>query len=412
MSLSTLRESSVVLMDYTTYTPWLHQLETRCVSLDVWEMIDPAKNTLPKTKPKMPTEPDITAFEPKASLGPSVDGTVLLPSVPTELSANGLKAWKEMIDFFKLRLESYKAADREYREERASLDKVVVFIQHTVSPNLMKSCCKPGESLRAWLVKLKQTVGIDAREERLRARQRYLAALKPMRQASSWDTWLTEYDLAATNAETERVAEVQDMQDIVQDFLDSVLKIAPTWTSGFKDYGQREVNMTRKEMMKRFREHMSMNHPIKGRQQRGAFAAGDASFLAAGGASTPGADRDASRAADNASSAPTIQGSRGRPRNKRSIGQATTYGQSSKGDAAAAGGTDCPACEQRHGLENCYYVYKEKAPQWFMPRSGIAAMVSWRLEHDTNLQELLRGEKRNRVKGKNNTSNTSATSTE
>lgn len=410
MSLSTLRDSSVILIDYTTYTPWLHQLETRCVSLDVWELIDPAKSTLPKTKPIIPTEPDITAYEPKPNLGFDEGGIIVMPSAPSELSSNGLKAWKENTEFFKLRLESYKAADREYREERANLDKIVVFIQHTVSPNLMKSCCKPGESLRVWVSNLKQTVGIDAREERLRARQRYQVALKPMRHAGSWDTWLNEYDQAATNAETEGVAEVQVMQDIVQDFLDSVLKVAPTWTSGFMDYGQREVNMTRKEMMKRFREHMSMNHPIKGRQQRAAFAAGDASFLAAGGASTPGTDRDASRAADNASSTLTTQGSRGRPRNKRSLGQGTKSKQSSTEDTAAAGGANCPACEQRHGLENCYYVHKDRAPEWFVPRKGMAMMVSWRLEHDADLQELIRGEKRSRTHGRN-TSAASTTST-
>ncbi|KAL5372452.1 hypothetical protein PMIN06_012139 [Paraphaeosphaeria minitans] len=287
-----MREPTVILMDYTTYTPWLQQLETRCVSLDVWEQIDPTQNTLPKMKPRIPTEPDITKYERKPTLGVD-DGEPLLPEAPSELSTNGLKAWKEDTDYYKLRLESYKITDRDYREERANMDKVVVFIQQSVSPHLMKNCCKPGEPIRTWLISLKQTVGIDAEEERLRARHRYLAALKPMRQPGSWDTWLSEYDHAATNAETEGVAEIQNIQDIVQDFLDSVMKIAPTWATTFQDYGRREQNMTRKEMMKRFREHMSKYHPTKGKQQRGAFAAGNTSFLAAGGESTPGTDRDA-----------------------------------------------------------------------------------------------------------------------
>ena len=85
MSLSTVREPSVVLIDYTTYTPWMHQLQTRCVSLDVWELIDPAKTTLTKTKPSIPTEPNITAYEPKASLGIDDDGTIAVPSAPSEL---------------------------------------------------------------------------------------------------------------------------------------------------------------------------------------------------------------------------------------------------------------------------------------------------------------------------------------
>jgi hypothetical protein len=42
---------------------------------------------------------------------------------------------------------------------------------------------------------------------------------------------------------------------------------------------------------------MSKYHPTRGRQQKGAFAAGNASSLAASGESTQGTDRDASHAA-------------------------------------------------------------------------------------------------------------------
>lgn len=392
---------AVILTDYTMYTPWLQQLETRCASLDVWSQINPARDVYPKPKPRVPTAPDISKYERKPALGVDADGEPLLPEVPSELSSNGLKAWKEDNDYWKSRLESYKIADRDYREERSNLDKVVVFIQQSVSTHLMKNCCKPGEPIRSWLISLKKTVGIDADEERLRARHRYLAALKPMRQPGNWDTWLIEYDHAATNAETEGVAEIQNIQDVIQDFLDSVMKIAPTWATTFQDYGRREDGMTRKDMMKRFREHMSKYHPTKGKYQRGAFGTGNTLFLAAGGESTPGMDRDASAIADSASSTPTTQGSRGRPRQKRTIGQSTTSKQSLTGDTAAAGGAKCPACEQRHRLEDCYYVYKDKAPEWFTPRSGIAAMVRHRMEHDTDLQEQLRSGKRARTKTPN-----------
>jgi hypothetical protein len=152
--------------------------------------------------------------------------------------------------------------------------------------------------------------------------------------------------------------------------------------------------MTRKEMMKRFREHMSKYHPVKGKYRGGAFVTGDASFLAAGGESTPGTDRDASHAAEDAPSNPTIRGGRGRPRQKRTLGQGARSKQSSTEDTAAAEGVKCPACEQRHRLEDCYYVYPGKAPQWFTPQAGVTAMVKYRLEHDTDVQEQLRGQKR------------------
>jgi hypothetical protein len=62
-------------------------------------------------------------------------------------------------------LEKYKNKDKKYQEERASPAKRVVYIQQTVSPHLMKNCCKPGQSIRTWLATLKDTVGIDAKEE-------------------------------------------------------------------------------------------------------------------------------------------------------------------------------------------------------------------------------------------------------
>ena len=64
--------------------------------------------------------------------------------------------------------------------------------------------------------------------------------------------------------------------------------------STIKDYGLRERYMARKDKMKRFREHVSKYRPAKGIQHWGAYAAGNDSFLAVGGASTSRTDRDAS----------------------------------------------------------------------------------------------------------------------
>jgi hypothetical protein len=63
-------------------------------------------------------------------------------------------------------------------------------------------------------------------------------------------------------------------------------------------------------MMKRFREHMSVHHPLRlGKHRAGAFAtADDASFLAEGGATTQGSKRDASTAAKSAPSTNRIRG--------------------------------------------------------------------------------------------------------
>jgi hypothetical protein len=369
MSLANTRESLslMILLDFSTWTPWLQQLETRSVSLNVWELIAPTATKIARIKPTFPSQPSITKYEGRASLGVDNDGERLLPENPSDLTQNGIKAWKDDVEYYKMSLEEYKNKDKKYQEEQASLDKIVVYVQQTVSPHLMKNCCKPGQPIRTWLATLRDTVGINAEEERERAHDRYLAALKPMRQASSWDTCLTQYDHAATTAETEGVSEVQNFVDITQDFLRAILKVAPTGEISFKEHGRCEKNMTCKEMMKRFQEHMSEHHPVKGKYWGGAFVTGDTSFLAAGGESTSGTDRDASHAAEDAPSNPTIRSGQGRPQQKRTLGQGARSKQSSTEDTAAAEGVKCSACEQRHRLEDCYYVYPGKAPQWFTP---------------------------------------------
>ncbi|KAI0603828.1 hypothetical protein TUN205_11930, partial [Pyrenophora tritici-repentis] len=142
--------------------------------------------------------------------------------------------------------------------------------------------------------------------------------------------------------------------------------------------------MNRKRMMKLFREYMSLQYPSRGKP-KSAFAVGD-SYAASG---EPDSDtlRDASsvelRALSN-------QG-RGNPRqsNKRKMdGQSTRTKQIPERNSAKAGDM-CPACEQRHEISDCYYVNKAKAPEWFKPNRGIARLVQYKLENDTNLQRTM-----------------------
>ena len=391
MALSTLRDPTVILTDYTNYTRWLHQLQTRCEPLEVWEFIDPNGNKTPRAKPSLPAPPEIDEYQPSTTLaGSSRDAEPPIPTKPSDLSTTGQKAYREDLEYYKTRLEAYKIYDREYREEKASLEKVVLHIQATVSSHLQHNCCQPGQTVRQWIKSLMESVGIDKEDERDRARARYLQALKPMRQPSNWDTWLIEYDHAATEAETNKVGEVQSIHDVMKDFLVAIMKAAPTWGTSFQESGRRDADMNRKEMMKRFREHMVILHPLKGKQQKGAFAAAGPS-LAAGGESTPGTDRDASHAAEVAPS------KRGRPRQKRPFGQRATSEQSLKEDTTAVGDLKCPACEQRHSLQDCFYAFPSQAPDWFTPRPGFSAMVNYRMQNDPELQESLRRAKRPRT---------------
>ena len=139
-----------------------------------------------------------------------------------------------------------------------------------------------------------------------------------MRTPQQWDIWLAEYDEAAAEAEAFQVAEVSQINVITKDFIDAVNKVAPIWSTTFQDNGRFATGMDRKEMIQRFREHMTINHPLRSGKHK-AFVADDASFLADGGAPTQGKDRDA-YPAESAS----LQNNRGRPRNQRTAGRKPT----------------------------------------------------------------------------------------
>jgi hypothetical protein len=146
MSLANPRESLslMILLDFSSWTPWLQQLKTRSVLLNVWEFIAPTATKIARIEPTFPSQPSITKYEGRASHGVDNNGKRLLPENSSDLTQNSIKAWKDNVEYYKMSLEEYKNKDRKYQEERASLDKIVVYIQQTVSPHLMKNCCKPG----------------------------------------------------------------------------------------------------------------------------------------------------------------------------------------------------------------------------------------------------------------------------
>jgi len=390
MALSTLRDPTVILTDYTNYTPWLKQLKTRCQFLKVWNIIDPALTDEPKQKPAMPVPPLIGIYQPNAVYATANPN--IAPILPSQLSPAGAKAYKDDSDYYKGKLEIYKIMDRAYQEEKADLDKVVTFLQSTISVHLQNNCCIPGETIKDWIKNLTITVGVDLQEEYRRARARYQEALKPMRIAGSWATWLSEYDHAATEAETNQVPELQRLDSVKEDFMKAVIHVAPMWVTTFQQYGSKEAAVSRKHTMKLFRDHMVLQHPTKGKQ-KGAFAAAGSS-LADSGESTQATDRDASLVDEAASSK-----SRGRPRNhkQRNDGQRTKSKRSPQSlEPTAVGGNYCPACELRHSLQDCFYAFPDKQPDWFKPNPLMVKLVKLRLEHDTDFQEKLRMVKRPR----------------
>lgn len=380
----TSQRGEITLRDYSNFTIWFKQLQNRCIAHDIWDKVNPESTTPLTVKPVANRIPVVADYAPAANIS--------TPTRQSELSTAGQKAFKEDLEYYKLFQEQFRNDRHEYEREQTSLQHMVTFIQQTVANHLQNTCCLPNKTPREWITSLKLAVGVDDRYEKERARDRYLAALKQMRSINLWETWLAEYDQAATEAETYLVAEVTQLDAVTKDFLAAINKVAPVWATAFQDNGRYATGMTRKEMMKRFREHMMTNHSSTKGKQKAAFVTTDVSggdpygsFLADSGESTQGNDRDAS----HAEHAP----SKGRPNLKRK--RATTQGTSRP--STDEPNTTCPACTLGHALSDCYYIHPEQAPERWKPRPAISQLIELKRKHDSTFQGLMRGQSRSRT---------------
>lgn len=411
--------AAVMLRDEHDYRAWYNQFQARCISHNIWEQVNPSTATPRLVEPTEPEMPDFSIYAPSAQL-PIGD----TPKRPSDLATVGLRAYKDDLEFYKLQMDRHKVAYARYKAEEANIQHITAFIQSTVVAHLQQSCCRPNQSVRDWITNLRAQVGITDEAEREQARQRYHHALRPPRSANSWDTWLAEYNQAATEAETLNVPDTTQFRSVAVDFMSAVNKVAPMWAATFQSNGIDQPGITRQTMMRRFREYMMLNHPTTRRSQKAAFVVEEPSiFLAANSNADQRVDRDAYYVETGNSHGRK----RGRPRYQRTASEesdhdrqapassypqrgrgksaiAYAHGKTAKADAvsgksaiAYARSSKCPACDMGHALRDCFYIYNEKAPEWWEPNPRRAQIVELRREHDTEFQSLLRAQTRPRT---------------
>ncbi|KAI1676615.1 gag-pre-integrs multi-domain protein [Pyrenophora tritici-repentis] len=383
MTTFTTRDATVTLRDQSDYTGWMLQLQARCIAHNIWDKIDPKTTTQPLRRPTDLRIPILADYQ--AASGIEEPGRL------SELSNSGQKAFKEDLEYYRMSMEQYKSDRHQYEKEQSSFQHIMTLIQSSVSPHLLRTCCLPDKTLREWIINLKLTVGVSDRTEKERTRERYLASLKPMRTPNQWDTWLAEYDQAATEAEVYSVPEVSQLDAMSKDFLVAVQKTAPIWAVNFQENGRWAAGMSRKEMMNRFREHMMMHHPLfRSGKHKAAMAAYDESThddtTLAGGASyqplrgTPSSGVTAP--STNLNPGNTSQTKyRGRPRKQPQTSQAMRKPAQKRSSAQSEGttsGQKCPACYQYHELRACYYVNPDLAPEWWTPNEATNELVQFK----------------------------------
>ncbi|KAF9730182.1 gag protein [Paraphaeosphaeria minitans] len=421
------RDATVILSDPSKWIPWYRQIKMQCEALEIWDIVDPEGDIEPSTKPTEPLPPLVSDYEPAATrrntpsassvstrtvrgsarattqgiVDPvnSIAQTSIIPTRYSELSAEGKEAYDGDSREFRMVFDSYRIRERNYRDERTNIAAIIKHLNITVSPHLQVSCFEEHETLRNWITNLRAAVGVDLDEEIRRVRERYHESLKPMRSPQNWESWLSEYDQAATRAEALKIGDVIQRTLVVDDFLKATSRIAPAWMATFTGAGSDRSNMERRQMMKLFREHMSLAHPTRGKS-RSAFMTGEAAH-AASGESDSNTQGDASSVQIRAPSTNPSQGNQRQSNKRRMNAPNNKSKQSQKRDTAEAEDI-CPACDQRHDISTCYYVNPNlETPEWFKPNKHIVKLVQYKLQHDPDLQKAVQemnlGSKRPRL---------------
>ncbi|KAF2867830.1 hypothetical protein BDV95DRAFT_501923 [Massariosphaeria phaeospora] len=378
------RDPTVILTDSTNWMKWYKQLQARCAALNVWSKIDPKQTQRALEKPVMPIAPHprsypasvaaITEYHTQWTNENNNDSELpeFRAEKPSDFTATGKTAFKDDDAFYRNELETFKIRDRDYESEQAKIAKIAEYIQTTVSPHLAYHSLTAGDPLRVWVANLAATAGVDNEEEERRARDRYQAAIKQMKNLSHWDVWLMEFDQAVTEGKALRIPDCLSERYIKDDFNRAVDKITPQWTAAFMQSGLRDPTVGTKEMIKQYREYLVIKHPLKTRTTKAAFAASGPTLNSEEGDDTATRENNSARGRGRR---------RGRGRGNRQGRQDTRR---------------CKVCNQPHELSACWYAYLKSAPEWWTPSEPLLAMSKQRLENSTDLQEEVRSSKRQR----------------
>ena len=200
--------AKVILSLPTDWEPWYTLLKDKAIALQVWEFVDPDKDT---PQPTRPEELKVSDVKPSA----------------TDL-ADLVAENDRYFDLYKLALSNWQYADRNYHRVLAALQDVAEYIRTIVATNWVL-LIEDKASLREKVQALKAQLAPTDYASKMIARERYRKAQIIRR--SKIDVWIQNWERALKEAQKKNLGEVQDDMNPAFDFLTAVEGIAPSFTT-------------------------------------------------------------------------------------------------------------------------------------------------------------------------------------
>ncbi|KAL3708735.1 hypothetical protein TMatcc_006719 [Talaromyces marneffei ATCC 18224] len=270
------------------------------------------------------------------------------------------------IKMFNVRLNLYKQRYFEWSEQKKAIEQIFIWMKQTVSPSYHKTYIAVTANWKEAYINLKEQVNQGRFISQRRIKDEYdqhLRSLKPS--TRDLEAWITKWEELLLEAERKSMVIADDVLDWSTRFLDAIRPLDDAWTTAYEITIEEKIEdgtLTRRELANAFRRNLrKIRNRRPSRIYRGSFAVQEERMDDNSDEESYHYGRQPSR---------SLERKRGRTRSRsRSIGPP----RKKKNQGPEQYQTTrpvCEACEGWHLLQFCYYLFKNLAPEEFIPRWG------------------------------------------
>lgn len=301
--------------------------------------------------------------------------------------------------------------DQRKRHERETdmIKKLEDWIIGSTAQHYTDTCCKPTENVRTWYTMLKQSAALKESLVRDLAKRTYEAAVKPLKkEPKDYEVWITTWERALDKAIEKEIPAVTNPEDWLRDFLKALQPIRPNWVESFymlhgdsveqkilsfRDVGNKLRTAVREFDSKSERTRLAtgsfltavVDLPSQQSQANEQISSADGSF---GVATATGRTGPTFAGSGNQHTKADAPGDRRQRFNKSTRLRAGSKRPNTDSEPSTPWLTICKGCGQRgHHYSNCFYLFPERAPSRFRPRSELQAYTKVLLQNNTFLAE-------------------------
>nr|XP_036588243.1 polyprotein [Colletotrichum truncatum]KAF6799616.1 polyprotein [Colletotrichum truncatum] len=316
---------SIVLNNPSQWPTWYKVFQGKATDLDVWEQVDPGAENPEKRMPK-PEPPAFSDYKKKG--------------IPRHTRGSIIEVLQTP-DIEELRSD-YNHDIRIYEREAAALRELRNWVLSTAAEKYVNACCKPTETLQAWMVKLKGVASISNNKQKSAAREEYektvkQAATKRITTKAEIENWLEQWEAAMLKGQETAISAFH-----------------ATFEAKFHESDNPSISEISAEVRRYIRIHAD-TLSTGPRASRGAFAT-------------------------------TREGP------KETMPRSTTKKRHRAADSRTQ--NEMPTCHgcdlPRHLLANCFYCFPEEAYEGWRPSNDIMKKVTERLKADDDLADRVK----------------------